>query len=304
MDPLLTTYLAVALDLLVGDPPDPFHPVAWAGRVMEIVAGRLLRGESRLGLVLGGGVTLAAGIAVLTGVCALLHLIPAVGDALVLWVCLSARGLVEHVVQVGERLRRGDLEGARERVRLLVSRDVSRLDEGRVASAAVESCYENLLDSLVGPLWWFHVAGWWAVPVYRAVNIADAMFGYREGKLEAFGKVPARMDDAMNLAALPCCALVLTVALPWWVASASISGVRAAVREVESPCSWLPMYVGACALRVRLEKPGEYVLRGGSSLPGWEEVMDAAGAVWVVAILAPVITHLASSLVSAGLQAF
>ncbi len=303
MDPLLTAYLALALDLLLGDPPNRFHPVAWTGRVMEVVARRLLRVESRVGLVLGGGVTTAAGIAVLTGFCGLLHLVPVVGDALVLWTCLSVRGLVEHMVRVGERLRCGDLEGARERVRWLVSREVEGLDEGLVASAAVESGFENVLDSLVGPLWWFCLVGWWVVPVYRAVNVADAMFGYRRGRLEAFGKVPARADDALNLMALPCCAAVLTAALPWWVGRASVSGLVRAVREVESPCSWLPMYVGACALRVRLEKRGEYELGPGGRLPGWREVMDAAGSVWVVSLVAPAVTHLFSTVISSALRA-
>src|SRR5207249_3705216 len=33
---------------------------------------------------------------------------------------------------------------------------------------------------------------------YRAVNTADAMLGYRDGALEWFGKLAARLDDVLN----------------------------------------------------------------------------------------------------------
>ena len=35
--------------------------------------------------------------------------------------------------------------------------------------------------------------------VYRALNTADAMLGYRDGPLEYFGKFAARADDVLNL---------------------------------------------------------------------------------------------------------
>ncbi|WP_457619797.1 adenosylcobinamide-phosphate synthase CbiB [Methanopyrus sp.] len=293
MDPLLTAYLAVTLDLLLGDPPNRFHPVAWCGRVMGLVEKRARCGRTLD--VVWGGLTLAVGCGFLLGVCYPLHCIPTVGDALVLWVCISVRGLVEHLLPVERALREGNLDEARRAVRWLVSRDVSGLDGAKVASAAVESCFENLLDSVVGPLWWYYLLGWPGAVVYRATNVADAMFGYR-GKYEMFGKVPARSDDLLNVLSLPACVAALTATLPWWVLRARLRSLMRAVRDVPSPSSWLPMYVGACALGVRLEKPHVYVLEGGNKPPGPDDVRRAAQITVAFGLVAPGITYATAGL--------
>ncbi|AAM02729.1 Cobalamin biosynthesis protein CobD/CbiB [Methanopyrus kandleri AV19] len=295
LDPLLAAYLAVALDLVLGDPPNRFHPVAWCGRVMELVEKRVRRG--RVLDVVWGGLTLAVGCGFLLGVCYPLHYIPMVGDALVLWVCISVRGLVEHLLPVERELREGNLDGARQAVRWLVSRDVSRLNGAEVASAAVESCFENLLDSVVGPLWWYYLLGWPGAVMYRATNVADAMFGYR-GEYEMFGKIPARLDDLLNVLSLPVCAAALTVTLPWWILRARLRSLLRAARDVPSPSSWLPMYVGACALGVRLEKPNVYVLKGGDRLPTPDDVRRAAQIAVIFGLVAPGITYVAAGLLS------
>ncbi|WP_456481446.1 adenosylcobinamide-phosphate synthase CbiB [Methanopyrus sp.] len=295
MDPLLTAYLGVVLDLLLGDPPNRFHPVAWCGRVMELAERRTRCGRALD--VIWGGLSLAVGCGFLLLVCYPLHLIPSIGDALVLWVCISVRGLVEHLLPVERALRAGDLDGARRAVRWLVSRDVSRLNEAEVASAAVESCLENLLDSVLGPLWWYYLLGWPGAVVYRATNVADAMFGYRR-KYEMFGKIPARLDDLLNVLSLPACAAALTVTLPWWVLRARTRSLFRAVRDVPSPSSWLPMYVGACALGVRLEKPGVYVLREGDRPPGPDDVRRAARIAVAFGLVSPGVTYVVAGLLS------
>ena len=47
---------------------------------------------------------------------------------------------------------------------------------------------------------------------YRALNTADSMLGYREGALEYFGKLAARLDDVANLVPARLAALALVVA--------------------------------------------------------------------------------------------
>src|SRR5437867_1398029 len=81
----------------------------------------------------------------------------------------------------------------------LVRRPTAELDTGRVASATIESAAENLTDSLVAPALFFLAGGLAGAAVYRVVNTADAMFGYRTGPLEYFGKIAARLDDLLNL---------------------------------------------------------------------------------------------------------
>jgi len=261
--------LALCLDLVLGDPPDRWHPVAWCGRAMGVMAGVWDPPRSPASDLVVGALTVAVGFSVLAMVCYPLHSIPWVGDALVLWVCTAVRGLVEHVRAVRVALERGDLEGAREAVGSLVSRDTAGLGPGLVASAAAESAFENVLDSVVAPMFWFVMGGWIGVVMYRAVNTADAMFGYRDERNIWFGKVAARLDDLMNVVALPFCVVVLGLACP--VRPGRLVGTLVeALRSVPSPSSWLPMGWGAAFLGRRFEKPSVYSF----GPDGYPEVRD------------------------------
>jgi len=190
-------------------------------------------------------------------------------EALALTCLLSVRGLVGAAREVAGELRREDLAAARRAVGYhLVSRPTAELDGEHVASAAVESVAENLTDSFVAPALFFLAGGLPGAAIYRVVNTADAMFGYRDGPLEYFGKVTARLDDLLNLipARLAGLSLVVGAAL----AGASGSGALAALRRdrhrTASPNAGWTMAAMAGALGVTLEKPGAYRL-GAGALP-------------------------------------
>ena len=68
-----------------------------------------------------------------------------------------------------------------------------------MTSAAIESAAENLVDSIAAPVLAYAVGGLPAAWAYRAVNTADAMWGYRDSRYERFGKAAARLDDLANL---------------------------------------------------------------------------------------------------------
>ena len=68
-----------------------------------------------------------------------------------------------------------------------------------MAAATIESLAENSSDSVVAPLFWYGVGGLPAVVVYRFLNTADAMLGYRDVEREWLGKSAARADDLANL---------------------------------------------------------------------------------------------------------
>jgi adenosylcobinamide-phosphate synthase len=167
---------------------------------------------------------------------------------------------------VERALAGGDLVGARALVGLhLVSRDTGALDESHVVSATVESLAENVGDSVVAPLAFYLGFGLAGAAVYRAVNTADAMLGYREGVLEHFGKVAARLDDVLNLIPARLAGLAI-------VAGAAAAGgdgrnawrvLRRDARATASPNAGWPMAAMAGALGVALEKPGAYRLGDG-----------------------------------------
>jgi adenosylcobinamide-phosphate synthase len=110
----------------------------------------------------------------------------------------SIRLLAREVISVGNSLAIGDLPTARLALRSLVSRDTSLLTSAQLASAAIESSAENVPDSVTAPLLAFALFGLPGAFVYRAINTADAMIGYR-GRYEYLGKAAARLDDLASL---------------------------------------------------------------------------------------------------------
>ena len=283
---------AVALDLAFGEPPNAVHPVAWLGRALGAGRRWLCHGSRPALLARGGAVTLAVAAVAGTGG-ALLHMLGAgLGtaglalEAVALGLLLSIRALVVAARRVAAHLRRGDLPAARESVgRDLVSRRTDALDRPLVASAAVESVAENLTDAFVAPACFFLVGGLAGAAVYRAVNTADAMFGYREGPLEHFGKVAARLDDALNFlpARLAGWAVVVAAALAGERGRGALAVMRRDRCRTASPNAGWTMAAMAGALGVTLEKPGAYRL-GAGPLPE-PEAIDRACRVLALAVV-------------------
>ncbi len=255
--------LAVALDLLAGDPPNRWHPVAWIGALIARGRRHAPRGVDDLALYGTFLILVVAGVAAAGALAAhaVLATLPApvalLGDAWLLKCSLSLDGLFAAVEITRGHLVAGDLAGARRQVAWhLVSRPTGDLDAPAVASAAVESLAENLTDGLVSPVC-FYVAGAllggvgaglalaWA---YRAVNTADAMIGYRRDELEYLGRATARTDDALNY-------------VPARLAAARVW--RRDGSRTESPNAGQTMAAMAGALGVTLEKRGHYRLGDG-----------------------------------------
>ncbi|MEX2148274.1 MAG: adenosylcobinamide-phosphate synthase CbiB, partial [Candidatus Rokuibacteriota bacterium] len=209
-------------------------------------------------------------------------------EALALTTMLSLRDLARAARGVQAALRRGDLDGARAAVgRDLVSRPTALLGPGQVAAAAIESVAENLTDSVVAPVAFYLVFGLPGAFAYRAVNTADAMIGYRQGALEHFGKVAARLDDALNFvpARLAALAIAASAGAGGGRARGAWQTMRAQHGRTASPNAGWTMAAMAGALGVRLEKPGHYVLGAGAA-PTPEDIATAVRIMTVAATVA------------------
>ena len=137
-----------------------------------------------------------------------------------LYFCLGLRSLREHNLPIAAALERSDLAEARSLTGRIVSRDTAAAGEGELAKASVESLLENGNDAVFGTLFWFAVAGGPGALLFRLANTLDAMWGYRNARFLAFGRVAARIDDAMNavparLTALSYLLLADTPRLAW-----------------------------------------------------------------------------------------
>src|SRR5262245_45950522 len=280
--------LALAIDLVFGDPPNRYHPVAGIGRLLGAgqrwlchgSPARLLVGGALTTIAVAGLVALAA--ALVSCVAAGLGIAGILLEALALSSLLSLRDLIGAARSVARDLDRGDLAAAREAVGYhLVSRPTAALDEGQVASATIESVAENLTDSLVAPVCFFLAGGLVWATVYRVINTADSMLGFRRGPLEYFGKSAARLDDLLNLipARIAGLSLVAGAALVGESPGGALAGLRRDRGRAESPNSGWPMSAMAGALGVVLEKPGVHRLGAGAP----PLAADIARAVRVVA---------------------
>jgi adenosylcobinamide-phosphate synthase len=287
--------VAVGLDLAVGDPPNRLHPVAWLGRL--IAAGRRRFDAGSPSRLLAHGTALTIGVASLAALAAwgITRLAARTGAAeplalgAALWLLLSLRGLFAAAFEVARHLAEQDLAAARQSLAWhLVSRPTGDLSPALVASGAVESVAENLTDAYVAPLVFFLVLGLPGAALYRAVNTADAMIGYREGALEYFGKAAARLDDLLNLVPARLAGLAIVAAAPLVGGHARLAW-RTLMRErtaTASPNAGWTMSAMAGALAVTLEKPGAYRLGAGAP----PRVEDIRRAVLVVATAAAILT--------------
>lgn len=303
--PAVAIAAALVLDAALGEPPNRLHPVAWLGRLMDAGYRRLATPAEpgRLRRT-GTALTVAAAAAAAAGGWGLARLAGRLGPAgwvlegLGLKLTLAVRGLGAAALEVARRLDRDDLDGARHAVGFhLVSRPTAALDGPAVASAAVESVAENLADSVAGPLLFYAALGLPGAAAYRAVNTADAMFGYRGGILEHFGWAAARLDDALNLlpARVAALALAAGAALTGGSARAALRTAWCEHRRTASPNAGWPMAAMAGALGVGLEKAGHYRLGAGRAPTARDVVRSVrvmtAGAA-VIAVAAAVVAGL------------
>jgi len=291
--PAFILLLALALDLLLGDPPNRCHPVVLMGHFIRRMA-RLAPQEDPIRRFIHGTVLVLSGVALfslplawmLVWVRKLNPLAYLLLAALLLKATFAYTGLVKAARQVRAALERDDRPEARRLVSWhLVSRDTSYLDASLVAAATVESVAENISDGIVAPFLFFVLAGLPGAWAYRFVNTCDSMLGYRDPVHEHLGKFAARLDDVLNFfpARLTGLLLVAAAGLVGEDAAGAWRTMRHQHGRTASPNAGWTMSAMAGALGVTLEKVGHYQLEGGHAPPG-AETIDRALRVATVAV--------------------
>lgn len=296
--------LALAFDAIFPEPPNRFHPVAWMGSWIAASRRALARWEfvhnSKIAQFLCGATILATGSAMAAGAGYALQqllyislykrarVLGWLAEALVLHMLLSLRGLTGAAAQVQAAQQADDLDEARRLLSWhLVSRETGALSASEVSAATIESVAENASDSVVAPLCAYAVAGLPGALLYRFVNTADAMLGYRDAEREWLGKATARTDDALNW--LPARLTALGI-----IASAPLNGAngtnarrvwRRDHAETASPNAGHPMSAMAGALGVTLTKREQYTLGAHQNPPTAADIGRSIRLVRWVAVL-------------------
>ncbi len=279
---LLIFSLALIIDLVLGDPPNSLHPVAWMGRAISYLE-RVTIGHPWFQFIYGLVMTLVVVALFTVPVYFLLIYLEDVSlvayvvvGALLLKLMFSFRGLKKTALRIKRLLLAEKLAEARFELRSLVSRDTSRLPRPLLVSATVESVAESTCDSLVAPFFYFVLFGVPGAVAYRAVSTLDSMIGYH-GRYEYLGKFAARLDDVLNFIPARLAALLMVLAA-FFSRRNSRRSWQAMLRDharTESPNAGWPMAAAAGALNVQLEKVGHYKL-GSRNAPLAPGTIDAS----------------------------
>jgi len=270
-------FIALLLDILLGDPPNRFHPTAWMGSLIGFLKRFRPYGnrfaEFTYGLFM---VCLGCGLAAGTGwlIVALASFLPTWSrlliEGLLLSLTISLRGLDRAAHEVQSALEGQNLTEARRSLSWhLVSRDTSQLDESQVSAAAIESVAENASDGWIAPLFFYVLGGLPAAFAYRFVNTADSMLGYHDAEHEWLGKFPARIDDLLNFLPARLTGIFIMFSAPFCGASLTKAWyiMLRDARKTASPNAGSPMSAMAGALGVELEKVDHYRLGQGLCHP-------------------------------------
>ena len=210
---------AIVLDALIGDPrwfPHPVRGIGWLisrseARTRQLTGNLYLAGAVTVIAVLGGTwgsvwlLLFVAGL-VSSGFAAIVAVF-------LLYTTIAARDLLRHSNEVYIQLKgEHSLANARIAVGNIVGRDTSKLNADGICRATIETVAENMVDGITAPIFYALLAGCLAPllglsPIncsvvgaflYKAVNTMDSMIAYKNERYLEFGRVAAKLDDAVN----------------------------------------------------------------------------------------------------------
>lgn len=253
------------MDLVLGDPANRFHPVAYLGRFIGFLDKLLNRGKflrfkgALLVLIVVPAAFLLANTFLVIAYAAS-ELLGGLVSVVILWFSISVKKLAHIALSISKNVQEGRLCEARNVVGRIVGRETKNLSHDGISRATIESVSENFVDSLVAPLLFALIGGPQLAFAYRALNTIDAMIGYKNDKYRLFGWAGARLDDAANY--IPARLSVFFLAFAAFIVRASAAGTLRSVllfaRNHASPNSGFPEAAAAGALGIKLGGPSVY----------------------------------------------
>jgi len=301
--------LAYALDLIFCEPPAAVHPVVWMGRLIGFFKKNVPKNNRKLyGIFMGLAVILFGSliayiVLVFMGIESIPSPLRYLVAAYFLKATFAVRCLYGAASEVRTELDARRLDSARQKLSMYVSRNTSKLQEGQISSAIIETTSENYVDGILTPLLFYACFGPYgliAAYVFKATSTLDSMVGYKDHHHLEIGWFSAKLDDVLNwiparLSVLFLAAATLVVSMFYHKVkvpdfkTALKSGVKEGLKT-PSPNSGFPMASIAGALKVKLEKPGTYVLGDGFVYPVSEDIKLTSWIILVASFFAVVIS--------------
>jgi adenosylcobinamide-phosphate synthase len=273
----------ICVDIVLGDPSNKFHPVAWLGHVIRYFVPKLKqnnsdtnsknnidhvdnRKERSRSIMFSVLLIVSFGIAIHICAIAIVHTLGYIAliilCALTLKMSIAIKGMEKHAAAVMCALENGDLTNARFNLSMIVKRDTTNLDEQHIISGTIESISENIVDGITSPLFYYSFLGPAGAFSFRIINTLDSMLGYTDKYHKDIGWMPALLDTAANYVPSRITAVIMVIAARIvhadWKKSMQI--VRRDHGKTSSRNAGYTMAAMAGALRVNLEKIGHYSL--------------------------------------------
>ncbi len=195
--------IAIALDLIIGDPVTPIHPVRLIGNLINKIENLLYNRNlsKRVSGFIGAGISLGTVMGIFFVMYQIAGFIPygkEVFSVLIFYSTIAIKDLALHGMTVKRALDKGDILLARKSAGMILSRDIDGLSKDKIITGTVESISENSSDSIIAPVFWGLILGPIGALAYRVINTLDAMWGYKNERFLDFGRTAALLDDAVN----------------------------------------------------------------------------------------------------------
>ena len=299
VESILVIGFAILLDLKFGDPKNKYHPTAWIGTLIAKLT-PIAKNEYSKIEKLGGVcvVTITSGIAifllfVLNAGISLITLdyvsliATVIVGGLLLKTTIAIRGMEKHAISVLESIDENNLDLARNHLSMIVKRNTKNLDKNHILSGVLESISENTVDGITGPLFFYSLFGLPGAFVYRVVNTADSMIGYRSNIFKNVGWFAATCDSILNYIPSRLTGLIMIISSAIlqnnWKESYKVM-IRDG-KKTESPNAGYPMAALAGALETKFEKINHYKLGDGEIILTKEHVYSAVSIMKLTSVL-------------------
>ncbi len=291
--------LAILLDFKFGDPKNKYHPTAWIGTLIAKLT-PLAKNENHTIEKFGGVcvVTITSGLVVvllyalnigitLITIDYVLLIVSVIVGGLLLKTTIAIHGMEKHAKSVIKSLDDDNLDLARTHLSMIVKRNTKNLDKNHVLSGVLESISENTVDGITGPLFYYALLGLPGAFVYRIINTADSMIGYKTDIFKNVGWFAATCDSILNYIPSRLTGIIMIISAAIlqnnWKESYKIM-IRDG-KKTESPNAGYPMAALAGALETKFEKINHYKLGDGEIILTKEHVHSAISIMKLTSVL-------------------
>ncbi len=298
----LILLFALGLDLIIGDFKSKYHPVNIIGLSIIFLENKLKKGKPKLdkviGIVLIVLVILIFCVPLLFIQILIFELLfslffnnnlnliiiiifSLLMSAIFKW-SFALKSLGDATIPIKNALINNNLEKARYHLTFIVRRNCHELDKSYIISGAVECIAESITDGIIGTLWFYFIGSFFGIIVYkffhqrylwlllgipfayiyRIINTADSIVGYKDKEHVNIGWFSARMDDIANY--IPTRIIIIFMILVGKILGYNIKNALRIIKndrnKTESINAGWTIGTMAGLLNIQLEKIGKYKL--------------------------------------------